>query len=214
MGTGGPDQRPGMSGPLARTSSSHAPHLVERWPAIPGLCGTWGRLCCPFCRSPLSSGPCPSPLVLFSSSQAGVCSRVQVPLGLRVVGKGLGEQVAQVAGGKSPRIWRPSRLHSGLRPDSLTLERERTERTQGAVVGLFSYGGGWGVGIHLASAQGKDRLPPNPRWELRQGVGGRGPPEGSRVFPKTPAAPCWGCGVPLAPNGSSLRSKWDCGHCF
>lgn len=176
-----------MSGPLARTSSSHAPHLVERWPAIPGLCGTWGRLCCPFCRSPLSSGPCPPPLVLFSSSQARVCSRVQVPLGLRVVGKGLGEQAAQVAGGKSPRIWRPSRLHSGLRPDSLTLERERTERTQGAVVGLFSYGGGWGVGIHLASTQGKDPVTTEPQVGTQAGSWGEGAPGGQQGLSEDPS---------------------------
>lgn len=39
-------------------------------------------------------------------------------------------------------------------------------------MGLFSYGGGWGCWIHLASTQGKDPLSPNPRWELRQRVGG------------------------------------------
>lgn len=44
-------------------------------------------------------------------------------------------------------------------------------------MGLFSNGGGWGCWIHLVSTQGKDSLSlnPNPRWELRQRVGGRTP---------------------------------------
>lgn len=81
-------------------------------------------------------------------------------------------------------------------------------------MGLFFYGGGWGRWIHLTSTQAKDQLSPNPRWKLRQRLGGRVPRAGRNVFGGPPAAPCWGYCVSLAPNGSSLRSKWDSGRCF
>lgn len=219
MGTGGPDQRPGMSGPLTRTSSSRAPHLVGEIARHSRPLRDLGAAhLLPFCLSPLSSGPCPPspppPLVLLSSSQAGGCS--WVPGASRALGGGQGpggSRLPRWQGGQVPRIWPPSQPHSGLRPNSLTLERERTERTQGVVVGLFSYGGGWGFGIHLASTGGKDPLSLIARWELGRELGG-GPPR--RAARSSLDLSCSLLGLLRFPGSKRLirRSEWDCGHCF
>lgn len=73
----------------------------------------------------------PLSLALLSSPQAQSRSRVPSASGsLGWPGRGFGRQTAQVTGGpSSPTICPPSQHHSGTRPNSLTLERERTERT-------------------------------------------------------------------------------------